>query len=444
MGPLLVYSAFGIICLGALARPAIGAIGYIGFVAFTPQWLWRFQLDSTFPFQKWIAACLLVGWLISFFRTKNLGRNTLIPLASLVTVLILGHLSAATSYAPEKTEFFLRQFNKIVLITCVVSLVISTKKSLYAALVVMAAGITFNAFEINADYYRQGFSTVNQDGWSQMNANGYALLMQTATLISFALAQQSRSNPRTAFWLLCALINAHAIMIVESRGAMLGLLFAGVLHLIFMRRTSKNLTLTFCIIVGGLLIAGPPVIKEFASIFAEKLDSSGESRYYIWDAGLRITMDYPLLGVGPWAGEVLVPAYYEGSTKAGQQIIALHNLELEVSTGMGIPAMLAYLLFYFWPWNQARKLLWKQRTDLASEESAIVSGIFLAIPAYWVASQFNSGALVEIPYLMVAILIAKLVQEEHAGAFRKPEKARRETQEEHITGYEQPALSIDA
>jgi len=410
MGPIFVYTAFVLICGGALFRPAIGAIGYIGFVAFTPHWLWRFQLDATFPFQKWIAASLLLGWFFSFCRTKNLGMASLIPLTCLIVTLAIGYLSAANSYAPDKSEFFMTQFSKIVLMTCVITLVLSSPKALYVGLCVMAVGITFNNFEINVDYYSRGFSRVNEDGWAYQNANGYALIMQIGVLIAFALAQQVKSKLLTVAWLIAAVINTHAIMIVESRGAMLGLLTAGILHLAFMRRTSKNITLTFFIALMVLLIAGPPVIKEFSSIFANKLDNSGASRYYLWDAGLRITLDYPLLGVGPWAGEVLMPAYYQGNDKTDWTIIALHNLELEVSTGVGIPATLTYLLFFFWPWNQARALLWKKRNAKTDDESAVIYSAFLAIPAYWVASQFNSGALLEIPYLMIAMLIAALMQ----------------------------------
>lgn len=445
MGPIFVYTAFLFICVATFARPTIGAIGYVGFVAFEPTWLWRFQLDPMFPYQKWVVACLLLGWMLHFFHTRNLSLTSVVPLGLLIGVLAFAHLSATGSYAPEKTEFFLRQFNKIVLMCGVVTLVLSSKPATQAALVIMAIGISYNAFEINADYYRQGFSLVNQDGWSKMNANGYALVMLIGTLFTFALAQYATSFLGTVGWLIASLLNAHAIMIVESRGAMLGLIMAGILHFIFMRPTQKNIGLTASILVGGLIIAGPPVLKEFASIFAQKLDNSGESRFYIWDAGIRISLDYPWFGIGPWAGEALVPAYYQGTGKAGAEYIALHNLELEISTGMGIPAMLAYVAFFFLPWNRARKMIWNQRAMPTDESSAILHGSVLAIPAYWTAAQFNSGSLVEIPYLMVAILIAELVQAERAYQYLLPSK-KPTAEKMHPTPPTQlqPTLSINS
>ena len=445
MGPIFVYTAFAFICIGAFARPTIGAVGYIGFVAFEPTWLWRYQLDAAFPFQKWIVACLLLGWMLHFFRTRNLSLTSVIPLGLLVAVLALGHLSADGSYAPEKSEVFLRQFNKIVLMSAVVALALSSKRAVEIALVVMAIGISYNAFEINADYYRQGFSLVNQDGWSKMNANGYALIMLIGTVFTFALAQYSTSTTVTAGWLFASVVNAHAIMIVESRGAMLGLAVAGVLHLIHMRPSLRSISLTIIISLAALVVAGPPVIAEFASIFAKTLDNSSSSRFDIWDAGFRISLDYPLLGVGPWAGEALVPAYYEGAGKVGAQVIALHNIELEVATGMGIPAMLAYVAFFFLPWNKARKMIWKQRGTATNESSAILFGSVLAIPAYWIAAQFNSGALVEIPYLMVAILIAELVQSECIHSCLLPsKKTRAEKRLDHHPAQLQPTLPINS
>jgi len=409
MGPVFVYTAFAVICLGSLFRPSVGAVGYIGFVAFTPQWLWRFQLDSTFPFQKWIAVCLIVGWLFSFLKTKNLDRSSLIPLGSLALVLGLAHLSSLQSYAPEQSEFFLRQFNKIVLMTLLITLTLSSGVALRSAIWVMAVGITFNAFEINSDYYQRGYSLVNQDGWSNMNANAYALVMLIGVFLTFCLAVHAKSSLTTIAWLLSSLINTHAIMIVESRGAMLGLIAGALMLLVFMRPTSRNFMLTAAIGFGILFLTGPVVVKEFSSIFAEKLDNSGESRFYIWDAGVRLTLDYPMLGVGPWAGECLLPTYYSGTDKLGTDKIALHNLELEVSTGMGIPAVIAYLIFFFVPWNSARKILWQQRRTPSQLASATVQCAVIAIPGYWVASQFNSGALVEIPYLFVSVLIADVI-----------------------------------
>ena len=409
MGPVFVYTAFTVICLGSLFRPSVGAVGYIGFVAFNPHWLWRFQLDTTFPFQKWIAACLIAGWLFNFLKTKNLSRSSLIPLGSLSLVLGLAHLSALQSYAPEQTEFFLRQFNKIVLMTLLITLTLSSRKALQSAIWVMAIGITFNAFDINSDYYRRGFSLVNQDGWSNMNANGYALVMLIGVLLTFCLAVHAKSALTTIAWLLSSLINTHAIMIVESRGAMLGLIVGAMIFLVFMRPTSRSIILTAAIGFGVFILAGPVVVKEFSSIFAEKLDSSGESRFYLWDAGVRLTLDYPMLGVGPWAGECLLPAYYSGTGKLGYDKIALHNLELEVSTGMGIPATIAYLIFFFIPWNSARNILWQQRHTTSQLASATVQCAVIAIPAYWVAAQFNSGALVEMPYLLVSLVIADVI-----------------------------------
>ncbi len=445
MGPIFVYIALAFTCIGAFARPTIGAIGYIGFVAFTPTWLWRFQLDPYAQFQKWVVLCLFAGWALHFFRTRNLRQVSVVPLGLLLAVLTFGHLSAADSYAPEKSEYFLWQFNKIVLMCGSVTLVLSSKRATQAALVIMMIGISYNSFEINADYYRQGFSLVNQDGWSKMNANGYALIMLIGTLFTFSLAQYANSLLGTAGWLFASVVNAHAIMIVESRGSMLGLVVAGILHLIFMRPTPKNIGLTVSVLLGALIVAGPPVLKEFASIFAEKLDSSGESRFHIWDAGFRISMDYPLLGVGPWAGEVLVPAYYQGTGKAGAKVIALHNLELEVSTGMGIPAMLSFLAFYFLPWNRARKMIWKQRAIPTNESSAIIYGSVLAIPAFWTASQFNSGALIEIPYLMLAILLAELVQAERSNScLLPPKRVKKEKRHTASPVQSQPTLNIDA
>ena len=115
------------------------------------------------------------------------------------------------------------------------------------------------------------------------------------------------------------------------------------------------------------------------------------------------------LGVGPWAGEWLVPSYYTYTLQTVGQTKALHNLPLEVATGMGIPAMFLYIAMFFLPLRDMHRL-WRSESDCPTEYRVMSLACLAAIPAYWAASLFNSGALVEVPYLFVALMIAIAAQ----------------------------------
>ncbi len=77
---------------------------------------------------------------------------------------------------------------------------------------------------------------------------------------------------------------------------------------------SQESVLLFDVTVGFILvsiIAGPPVIKEFSSIFAtaEERDESADSRFKLWKAATMITLDNPIFGVGGGATQYVIPKY---------------------------------------------------------------------------------------------------------------------------------------
>jgi O-antigen ligase len=146
-------------------------------------------------------------------------------------------------------------------------------------------------------------------------------------------------------------------------------------------------------------------LEEFSSSFKKEgeRDSSAESRFDIWRAGMQITGDYPLLGVGPWAGQRLVPQYLG----LPLQRKGLHNLFFEISTGCGVPALIFYLTYFAVGWTIAVRALWRRKREPLPEWAEIAylataSGLF----GYFVSSMFSSGALLESSYMLCAFALA--------------------------------------
>lgn len=408
MGPIFVYSAFVFICVGALFRPSIGMVGYIGFVSTVPHWLWRFSLhDPLFPFQKYIAAATIIGFVFNGMRGTKLSVASVIAILLLAFYLTVSYVSAMQSIQPEQSWFFMNAISKIVLMSCIATKLLSTEKSMRSAVICIVLGVGWNAFEINADYFRNGFSLVNDEGWAYQNANGYALTLVLVTFLSLAMAVHSHTRFQRLAFLVPSILSVHAIYIIESRGGMLGLILGCLLFLVLMEKNAANVLLTSIAIVCAGVLAGPSVVEEFNSSFERNLDASADSRFYIWEAGVSITLDNPLLGVGPWAAEYLVPSYYNREGGTTQETLHLHNLPLEVSTGSGIPGLIAYCLFFFIPIRNALRI---NRQKLYEGKSSVFQpvflGVFTGMAGYWFASLFNSGALIEMPYLFMALLIA--------------------------------------
>lgn len=294
---------------------------------------------------------------------------------------------------------------------CVACRLLNSAKVLWAAAIAVILGIGWNAYEINLDYLPKGYSLINQDGWAGQNANGYALLLLLALFLTLSVALHVTKPYYKVGLLFIAALDVHAIFIVEARGAMLGCVISFVLLIWYMEKSLRNFLLIGALSCIGLVLAGPSVVKEFSSSFASKgLDESAASRFYVWEAGLKMTLDKPLLGFGPWAAEFMVPQYYSDPQGVAKDSIHLHNLPLEVSTGMGIPALLLYASFFFFPTWRLRRVLRQVRAlpDAAglTAVATVCVGLLAGIPGYWFASLFNSGALIELPYLLLAFALA--------------------------------------
>jgi O-antigen ligase len=153
------------------------------------------------------------------------------------------------------------------------------------------------------------------------------------------------------------------------------------------------------------LLVGPSVVEEFSSIFkkGDDLDSSASSRMDLWRAGWLITMEYPLLGVGPYAGQRLVPMYlpYE----IDRTYKGLHNLFFEISTGSGLPAAILFVLFSLLPWLSSLFILLRrhQFKALPPELKASFFAALIGLFGFWICNMFSSGSLVEGSYVLAVI-----------------------------------------
>lgn len=409
MGPLLVYFGFAWAVLAGVMRPRMAVYGYVAFVSLCPQWLWRYTLaDPNFPFQRYIAASAVIGFLLSGMKGNRFSGAALYAAIGAVSYLLLSYLSAFSSIMPSQTEFFMGTVWKIILMLLLAVRLLDSPKKIQCVLWIVIICAGWNAWEINIDYLRRGWSMINLAGygWARLNANEYSLVMLIVFGFGMAVSLGYDSNLLRVVGLVVAALCMHAIFIAESRGAMLGGLVTVGFLVVLMEKNSRNIGLVIGLIVITSLFAGPSVVKEFSSSFEEEKDVSAESRFYIWSAGVRMCIDRPLLGFGPWAAEYAMGDYYNYS-KDRVSRKALHNLALEVATGSGIPAFIGYMAVFVAPWFSLffqRAYRKRERADVALQ---VCSLAFLgALPGYFFAAMFNSGALNEVPYIMAAIGIA--------------------------------------
>lgn len=405
MGAIAICVVFAVFVTWGMLRPSVATLGYMFFAVLVPQWNWRWSIPD-FNFQKYLAASALIGFILTGMLYQKLPRWGRCALVCLVLTLALNFLSSLQSISPEKSAFFMDVFWKIVLMAVLAMGILATLKDIRLACILLVVAQGWNAFNINQLYLHSGWINLNAFSWNFLDNNTYSISSLPVMALAVGLLLADRSRWTRVLAGIVVILQLHQLMILESRGTMIGAIVMACIAIFAMPKSRVNWTV---VVLGGLttiVFAGPPVIKEFASIFVagDDRDSSADSRLDLWDAGFRITMDYPGLGLGPWAGEAIVPSYYQGDIEVGEHK-ALHNLFFEMSTGAGVPALMlfvsCFLVVLRGHWQ-----LWRSSSPLPDELIAVNIAVLSGIPGFLVASMFSSGILIESPYILLTLGIA--------------------------------------
>ncbi|WP_197531536.1 O-antigen ligase family protein [Posidoniimonas corsicana] len=386
----------------SLRSPHVGVIGYYGFALLQPEWNWRWSLPPGFQYQKFIAASTLIGFLVVGFQGNQFVGIVARSSLAIGGFLALAFISAASSIEPDATAFYMDNLWKIVLMAVLGIRLIDSPGKVLALMWVLVLAQGYNAYQINLEYFEDGHSSYAYRNFGDKGDNNvYSILTVPLIACSLSLALYAERGWQKAVAATIALLQVHEIMLFESRGCMLGCLPMLAVFVWLMPKTRRTVTVLAAMLIMGAILAGPPVVEEFASAFAEEgeRDSSAEGRFGLWQAGFEITKDYPVLGVGPYAGQYLVPAYFPGGLD--QHAKGLHNLFFEISTGCGLPALVCYLAFFAYPaiacYGTAQATnadRWHRCASLA-----VVPGLV----GYWTSSMFSSGALSESSYACAVV-----------------------------------------
>ncbi len=411
LGLILIVLLFPAILIAGLTRPALGMIGFYAFVLLDPKWNWRWSVPQDIQFQKYIFAATLIGFLLHGARIPTLNRASKFGLISCVAFLLVCHTSSWSSIAPERSEFFLSILRKEVLCIFLTVFLLDSPHKIKLLLIAATSAQAYNAYQINLDYFQTGFSRFAYTNWGSYNVdnNGYSLITISMLGTSFAFALGETIRWRKFAFLAISVLQIHEIFLLASRGAMVAMVPMFALLIWKMPRTKSNLRAVALGAVATFILAGPSVVEEFQSSFAktENRDSSAQSRFFLWKAGYRITMDHPLTGVGPDAARRLVPQARYYGTALTTSNKALHNLYFEVSTGTGIPGFVFFMFFILTPvW-----FAWRNYTPEDKEFSTSTLAVMSGSVGYLIASNFSSGITLESVYILTtagyAIMICK-------------------------------------
>ncbi|HVA62085.1 MAG TPA: O-antigen ligase family protein [Terriglobales bacterium] len=244
--------------------------------------------------------------------------------------------------------------------------------------------------------------------------NDFALNLCMILPFVAVFALTARSRLRRLFWLGGCGLAVLGVISTFSRGGFLALV-ATLLALAWRFRGPVRRVVVTAVVAGvvaALTLSGSSYMNRLSTILhpaTDKTDSAQE-RQALFMRSLVVTLEHPLLGVGPGNFEIVSGVWH-----------TTHNTYTELSAEAGIPALLLYLAII----GCGFRNVWAITEGAEAEVLLLAGGVQCALIGYLVGAVFLSTAYWLTPYLLVAFATilrraaaAPAAAEEEEGAAR--------------------------
>ena len=229
--------------------------------------------------------------------------------------------------------------------------------------------------------------------------NDFAFFLLPAIALGLAVRSEGR---RRWPWDLATVLVVVAVLGTLSRGALLGLVAMGVLALAA-RMIRLRTALGISVVVGGavlvVLAAVPGLVGTSLEQKGVVADQNVSERLDLWAAAGRMTLEHPVVGMGPGAFSQRHDDYMSGlPDDVNHPLDVAHNTWLEIASELGVLGLFAFAALLVTAFGTAWTA-WRRRGDpLAGAVAAALVGT--AVAATFVTEQY---------YLPLWLLCARAV-----------------------------------
>ena len=232
------------------------------------------------------------------------------------------------------------------------------------------------------------------------NPNDMALHLVTAVPLALALLLAARGGAKKLVYGACALLFLGAIVVTFSRGGFLGLLGAtAVLMWKAGRRHRFAVVLLMLAALGALLLLAPGSYSErLLSIvdFAKDPMGSASMRQQLFWRSVVVSLHNPVFGVG-------MGCFHFTSIREQET----HNAFTQVSSEMGLPALVVYVLLIVTAYKSLRRVERETGGEKRrGRDYYLAIGLQASLVGYAVGSFFASVAYQWYLYYLVGYAVA--------------------------------------
>ncbi|HLM24624.1 MAG TPA: O-antigen ligase family protein, partial [Pyrinomonadaceae bacterium] len=358
----------------------------------------------------WIGIVTLTAYFVTQLAVE--GNLTARPREVNMVLLIgiAGLLSIPLAIDPsEAWNTFVDFLIKTILIFIVLVNVIRTEQRMKLLMYLVLGVSIYLSIHVITDYQAGVFTIGSEETNTQRiggaikglfdNSNDLALHLVTIIPLAFMLGQENKNPLRKMVFWGTTLLMIAAVIITFSRGGFIGLIVMALVLVRKLGRRNKSLAVGALVlgVVFFLAVAPGAYAGRLATIFDSASDLTGSSsqRTEVLKRSIWVTLRYPLFGVG------LGNFHHKSAQELGT-----HNAYTQVSSEMGVAAMVFYIMFLVHP---LRKLRMIERELFERNENSrfyyFAIGIQASLVGYMVASFFAAVAYQWYIYYLVAYAI---------------------------------------
>jgi O-antigen ligase len=248
-------------------------------------------------------------------------------------------------------------------------------------------------------YYEPG-QRAGGFGWYE-NPNDLSLILVCTIPLVLLLAESSGTVITQVFWYFISGMFIFNVLFTGSRSGMIGICLVTGLGLFFSTKLTgmlkKVVTVVMIIAVFG---TGVAVITSRGDLKGLHGDDSSENRVIQWEAGIRMTVANPFLGVGPGEFENYADRF------GGIHGLAPHNTLVQAFAETGVLGGVFFVMFACQPlYRYVRNI--KDKVVVGNTEIQLYHNFFFSsLCGFWSCAFFSNRYKTYILFVLVAILVA--------------------------------------
>ena len=307
---------------------------YVFFEYVRPQ-----KIYPIIDFLPWAQVALLLAIVMAYSdRTISLTKNPM----NTIFVLFYGivFLSMVSAFKPAISwEGINTVLNWVIIYFLITSIVTSEKRFFIFILLFLLVSFKmsqhgFRSFAMRGFSF-SGWGVSGAPGWFQNSGEfGIQMVIFTPLSLAFVLAlREYWGGVKRFIFYMFPITGIFSIIATSSRGALLG---TAVVAVWFIVRSRVGIKALFGVVFAGLIIYSV-IPSEFKAEFETMgEDSTSVHRLELWEYGLEVVRDHPLLGIG--YNNWIEYCYFvnEGGFGDTGRCHEAHNTFIEAASELGI------------------------------------------------------------------------------------------------------------